>query len=145
MKLQIQIPEDFGDDIVQSVVKVQGAMTEEVAGVINQALLAIETRAKGYAPVDTGRLRSSIHAVGVGKADTFGAYNDTQGNTYDGKLASAANNEGTTIGMVGTNVEYAPEQEFGSERRDGHKFLTRATALIQPKLENELKKLNIKP
>lgn len=145
MKIDIQIPESFGEELVQSVVKVRGVITNEVNGVINQGLLAIESKAKELAPVDTGRLRSSIHAVGVGLPDTFGAYNDTQGNTYDGKLASAANNEGTTIGMVGTNVEYAPEQEFGSERRDGHKFLTRATALIQPKLENELKKLNIKP
>jgi hypothetical protein len=145
MKIEIQIPESFGEELVQSVVKVQGRITTEVYGVINQGLLAIESRAKDLSPVDTGRLRSSIHAVAVGTRDTFGSYNDEEGNSYDGNLKTAANNEGTTIGMVGTNVEYAPDQEFGSDTNSGHKFLTRATAAIQPSLENELRKLNIKP
>jgi phage gpG-like protein len=144
MKIKIEIPEDFGDELVQSVIKVQGNITDDVKGVINQALLAIESKAKDLSPVDTGRLRSSIHAVAVGKPDEFGYYNDSNGQTFDGKLKSAVDNDGTNTGMVGTNVEYAPDQEFGSEGRRGHKFLTRATAEIQPRLEDELKKYKYK-
>lgn len=141
MKLQIDIPGDFGEEIVQSVVKFEGAMTKETTGVINQALLAIETKAKTYVPVDTGRLRSSIHAVPVGKSDSFSYDSDSV--NYDGSLPSAKYNEGTTIGMVGTNVEYAPDQEFGNGKLKGHKYLTRATAEIQSALTDALKKMKL--
>jgi hypothetical protein len=144
MKIKIEIPEDFGDELVQSVIKVQGNITDDIKGVINQALLAIESKAKDLSPVDTGRLRSSIHAVAVGKPDEFGYYTDKDGNTFDGKLKTASDNEGSGIGMVGTNVEYAPDQEFGNQKMTGHKFLTRATAEIQPRLEDELKKYKYK-
>lgn len=143
MSLQVQIPGDFGEEIVQSVLKYEGTITKEVVGVMNQALLAIETRAKEEAPVDTGRLRSSIHAVPVGKSENTFPYSDNEGNNYNGALASAANNEGTTIGMVGTNVEYAAEQEFGNEKFKGHKYLTIATASVEGKLNAMFKNMKL--
>jgi hypothetical protein len=105
--------------------------------------LAIETRAKGYSPVDTGRLRSSIHAVAVGKGESAYTYSDERGNSYNGALDVARSNEGSDIGMVGTNVEYAAEQEFGNGERRGHKYLTKATLEIQPMLINKLKAMKI--
>lgn len=144
MKITIDIPESFGEELVQSVIKIEAKANTAVRGVINEALLAIETRAKQNSPVDTGRLRSSIHAVAVGKGENTFSYNDKEGNTYNGALTDARSNEGSNIGMVGTNVEYAPEQEFGDGKRIGHKYLTKATLEIQPRLEAELKKLSIK-
>lgn len=146
MNIKVDMPADFGDKLVQTLVSFNGKVTGEVANVINQGLLAIETRAKLESPVDTGRLRSSIHAVAIGKTDNF-TYSDDEGGVFDGALEEPGTqgNEGT--GYVGTNVEYAPEQEFGGGdgKKGGHKFLTRATAEITPKIESELKKLNIKP
>lgn len=143
MNIEISIPDDFGKDLVQSTVKIEKDLLASAKDVINQALLAIETQAKEYAPVDTGRLRSSIHAVGVGIADRH-RYADDEGRSYDGALIDGKTNEGSNMGMVGTNVEYAPEQEFGSEGgKGGHRFLTRATAAIQPKLVAELKRIKL--
>lgn len=146
MKITIDIPENFGEELVQSVIKIEAKANAATRGIINEALLAIETRAKspGFVPVDTGRLRSSIHAVAVGKGENTFSYNDKEGNSYNGALPSARSNEGSNIGIVGTNVEYAPEQEFGNGKRIGHKYLTKATLEIQPKLIAELKKLSIK-
>jgi hypothetical protein len=142
--IRIELPEDFGDEIVQALVRIEGQLNTASRGVINEALLAIETRAKGYSPVDTGRLRSSIHAVAVGKGESGYTYSDERGNSYNGALDVARSNEGSDIGMVGTNVEYAAEQEFGNGERRGHKYLTKATLEIQPMLINKLKEMKIK-
>ena len=146
MNIKIEMPDDFGKELVQTLIKVEGKVSKDVASVINQGLLAIETRAKLGSPVDTGRLRSSIHAVAIGKSDEY-RYSDNAGNSYDGALAEAGTEGNDGTGYVGTNVEYAPDQEFGGEdgKKGGHKFLTRATAEMAPKIESELKKLNIKP
>jgi phage gpG-like protein len=56
--------------------------------------IAVESAAKGLAPVDTGRLRSSI--------------------THDSDEDGA---------VVGTNVEYAPMQELGTSTQPGTPFL----------------------
>lgn len=56
--------------------------------------MQIESHAKIYSPVDTGRLRASI--------------------THE-----ATNEEG----IVGTNVEYGKYQELGTSRMAGHPFL----------------------
>ena len=134
--IRIELPEDFGDEIVQALVRIEGQLNTASRGVINEALLAIETRAKGYSPVDTGRLRSSIHAVAVGKGESGYTYSDERGNSYNGALDVARSNEGSDIGMVGTNVEYAAEQEFRNGERRGHKYLTKPTLEIQPMLIN---------
>lgn len=68
----------------------------EVRQRVAEALLLIETDAKLFAPVDTGRLRSSIHAE----------------TASDG-----------LSGTVGTNVEYADHVEFGTSRQRAQPFL----------------------
>ena len=141
--IRIELPEDFGDEIVQALVRIEGQLNTASRGVINEALLAIETRAKGYSPVDTGRLRSSIHAVAVGKGESGYTYSDERGNSYNGALDAARSNEGSDIGIVGTNVEYAAEQEFGNGEDQGHKYITKATLEVQPILINKLRAINI--
>jgi len=65
---------------------------------ITKACLLVERDAKINAPVDTGRLRSSI-------TNRLDIEND--------KL----------IGVVGTKVEYASFQEFGTSKMPCHAFL----------------------
>ena len=77
---------------------------------IKDATLLVQATAKDIAPVDTGRLRDSIRAK-VGKRN------------------------GEVIGSVGTNVEYAPYQEFGTTRMLPQPFLR--PALLYKKREIE--------
>ena len=83
-------------------------VNEEIISALERAFTVIGLEASGYAsalsPVDTGRLRSSL---------TF---------KVDG------NSKGVTIG---TNVEYAPYQEFGTSKMTASPFL-------RPAIENHL-------
>lgn len=60
--------------------------------------IKVQRRAKQLAPVDTGRLRASI-------TEALGS--DAEG----------------LVERVGTNVEYAPHQEFGTSKMAAHPFL----------------------
>ena len=80
------------------------AKDEAVARALETIGLVAERYAKGYAPVDTGRLRNSI--------------------THE-----AVPDEGAVY--IGTNVEYAPYQEFGTRYQSGTPFL-------RPAVENHL-------
>lgn len=75
---------------------------ETPGGVIGQQVtritLKVESGAKSLAPVDTGRLRSSISR----RIELRGA---------------------EIVGIVGTDVEYAPHQEFGTRFLTGKAFL----------------------
>lgn len=72
------------------------AKDEAIARALETMGLVAERYAKGYAPVDTGRLRNSIsHEI--------------------------AQDEGAVY--IGTNVEYAPYQEFGTRYQSGTPFL----------------------
>ena len=78
--------------------------------------LVAERYSKGYAPVDTGRLRNSIsHQVSEEEEAVY----------------------------IGTNVEYAPYQEFGTRFQRGTPFLAPALdnhmAEYKSIVENELK------
>lgn len=77
---------------------------EAIARALEKIGLVAERYAKGYAPVDTGRLRNSISH-------------------------EAAPEEGAVY--IGTNVEYAPYQEFGTVNQAGTPFL-------RPAVENHL-------
>ena len=66
----------------------------EVLMMMRQATLLIQRDAKIFSPVDTGRLRASI-------TPSVSSYGET------------------TEGVVGSNVEYAPYQEFGTTTREG--------------------------
>lgn len=79
-----------------------GPVAQEIA-VICQAIVSI---AKVLAPVDTGRLRASI---------TFLIGSDGAG----------------IFGLVGTNVEYAPYQEFGTFKMQATPFLLPALLAVR--------------
>lgn len=82
------------------------------------AKVEIETRAKRYVPVDSGRLRASINTM-TQNTDTFN-YSDRKGNSYDGKLKTVRPKKNEVF--VGTNVEYA---KFIHERGGGGPYSRR--------------------
>ena len=77
--------------------------------------LLAEGHAKKYCSVDTGRLRSSInHATVSGRGED--GYSDTDGNAYSGMAAHRKPARGECY--IGTNVDYAIYQEFGTSKID---------------------------
>ena len=70
----------------------------------NTALVDVETFAKTKTniPVDTGRLRASIHTKRISKQNH--TYTDNIGNSYNGTLTGRVTKDEV---IVGTNVEYA--------------------------------------
>ena len=86
---------------------------------VKRGALHIQAEAKRRAPVDTGRLRNSI----------------THEERDDGLAA-----------VIGTNVEYAPYQEFGTRFHAAQPFLLPAFELERPqfmrRLQRELERAN---
>lgn len=100
-----------GDRILKSQLeKLKLLFPEECRQIVAEvALVDVETYAKANEiPVDTGRLRNSIHTEFV---NGFGGlipkptnYKDDAGNSFDGKLSASLDNDSV---VVGTNLEYA--------------------------------------
>lgn len=83
-------------NITNNIPEVIRTKNEAIARGLEKIGLTAERYAKGYAPVDTGRLRNSISH-----------YRDHDGDAV----------------IIGTNVEYAIYQEFGTHRMKGTPFL----------------------
>jgi len=91
--------------------------------VIVRATAFVQNNAKVYAPVDTGRLRSSIHRKSYKRGKD-------------------------SYGRVFTNVEYAPYQEFGYSKTTkngtfvyaGKAYLRRALGEQQETIKEETKR-----
>lgn len=103
-------------------IKVENDHTEEVLTElkrkIEMSLEAIGGQAEKYAkmecPVDTGRLRNSITFAtkkAQGSPNTSGGANATSADT----AMHGRPDENTVV--VGTNVEYAPEQEYYGRKK----------------------------
>lgn len=76
--------------------RIGSRLDRALSNLLRKTAFSIEAKAKTLAPVDTGLLRNSIQT----------------------KI------ESTTKATVGTNVEYAPYQEFGTRHQKGKPFLT---------------------
>jgi HK97 gp10 family phage protein len=81
-----------------------------LSNLLRKTAFSIEAKAKQLAPVDTGLLRNSIQT------------------TIDSP----------TKATVGTNVEYAPYQEFGTRHQKGTPFLTPAADDEQKNFEKNV-------
>lgn len=88
-------------------------MNRALADLIKRTAFSIEAKAKAHAPVDTGLLRNSIQT----------------------------NIEGPLKATVGTSVEYAPYQEFGTRHQKGKSFLTPAADEQKKEFERDVKNL----
>ena len=83
------------------------------AALVSGALL-IANKAKEMAPIKTGSLRRSIHVGGnIDETPDYDPSGDLQ--KYNAKYGDLGA-PGSLRAIVGTNLEYAPYQEYGTSR-----------------------------
>ncbi len=87
--------------------------------------IKITGRAKALSPYDKGRLRNSIMWK-VGKEE--GGFNDSSGEFADKQITISPEKE--SDGYIGSNLEYATYQEFGTRRMAPQPYLRPAIALV---------------
>lgn len=98
---------------------------------LHKSGLTIETSAKQDTPVDTGRLRSSLHMESSEVNRSF-TYSDQAGRSYSGKLSVMPK---PLEVYVGTNVEYAEKiHRTGGRGGKGEGFLVKAHEAERPLL-----------
>lgn len=111
-------------------------LKREVALTIEQKLIGagfeIEKDAKHMVRVDTGRLRSSISVNWTGSGMTEGKI-ENKAKPGDGIKQPTSKPDEFKV-VVGTNVNYAIVQEYGSSKQAGHAYL-------RPALQKNLSKI----
>ena len=100
----------------------------ETVGVQAQAHATAEITAQGA--VDTGRLRASITYAVSGDSAREHAYSDDLGNGFTQSIRDAGDEKEHTL-YLGTNVNYAPYVEMGTQKMPARPF-------IRPAVENYL-------
>lgn len=92
---------------------IEHAMHEAVALMAEE----VEGNAKKDCPVDTGLLRNSLTYAFAGQLPVQLGYADDSGGQFTTYEASTpASDDDSITAYVGTNVEYAPYVEFGSQQ-----------------------------
>lgn len=82
-----------------------------------------ETYAKKACRHDTGLLRNSITHARAGKAPAISQYTSDTGDTTGEYNGNAPGSSSDNTMYVGTNVEYAPHNEYGTSRMSAQPFL----------------------
>ena len=130
--------------------KVLKAKDEAVARILEIIGLKAEGYAKLKAPTDTGLLKNSItHAVG-GQSTAISKYHGERESKYGKKGIPFGSYSGGSVGdssekavYIGSNVEYAPYVEYGTQRSRAQPFLKPAVSEhigeYKSIIENELK------
>ena len=93
--------------------RISSRLEKALSNVLRKTAFSIEAKAKELAPVDTGVLRNSIQT----------------------KI------ESPTKATVGTNVEYAAHQEFGTRHQKGKPFLTPAADEAKKEFQKEVRQI----
>jgi len=115
MQIYTQVVGD--KEVLKKLLSLMQKCDETVKNIVRDATLKAEGTAKKEVNVDTGRLRSSI--------------------THE-----FIDNKNEHSGIVGTNVHYAPYQEFGAHGKPYlYPGLKAGTDLMIKKLKSEIKKI----
>ena len=93
--------------------RIASRIEKALSNLVRKHAFGIEAKAKQLAPVDTGLLRNSLQT----RVD------------------------GPTKATVGTNVEYAAYQEFGTRHQKGKAFLTPAADEQKKEFEKDVSSL----
>lgn len=108
---------------------------KELLGRIPPALEAVGQQAVGHCKqelentpkrIDTGLLRNSITFALAGEAPAISSYSGDKprgGSIPTGSYSGTAPEEDKPVVYVGTNVEYAPYVEFGTDRMAPNHFI----------------------
>ena len=133
MSLKLELKAD-------QLIKKFDSLTEEIQKAMIDELrvtgFMIESAYKIGVPVDTGRLRSSIHTEHSDQ--TIFTYSDSKGNTFEGSLGYRLK---PTQVVVGTNVEYAEKIEYMGGKTKGKGALLTAFEAETKGLPERLAKL----
>lgn len=84
-----------------------------------------ETHAKELTPVKTGYLRNSITYALYNEAPAISSYSSDD-RSKTGSYSGNAPMSSSPAVYIGTNVEYAPNVEFGTSRQKAHHMLKKA-------------------
>lgn len=114
-------------------------------GLVSGALI-VNNAAKGRAPYKTGNLKRSLH-IGVGDKHGQVRNNVTDPEQSDGapvttrpgaleEIAGELAAKGEAVVTVGTNVEYAEQQEYLSERLGGGTHGTNKGPYLRPAIDD---------
>lgn len=93
---------DNSEEVLRAMLEQKALGLEAIGG-------QMEMHAKANCPVDTGRLRNSITFA---TATAQGAANTSGGASAEPSDYAMHGNPGEDEVVIGTNVEYAPEQEY---------------------------------
>lgn len=109
-----------------------GEVLEAMRKQVTLGLKAIGQEAEGYAkdscPVDTGLLRNSLTFAVSGESPAISSYSSDDGSKSGTYSGTAPAGDGLSV-YIGTNVEYAEEQEVGDaihHKTGGAHFLRNA-------------------
>jgi HK97 gp10 family phage protein len=105
-----------GDEVKKRAEKCIGKSSFEIG-------FAVEGQAKELSPYDTGRLKGSIHTVS-GMGQKTNPKNDAREISKPDKAFET---------HVGTTVEYAPYQEYGTVKTNAQPFLRPALDMVRGK------------
>jgi len=108
------------------------ALTEGIQGGMLYACIEIIKEAKSLTPVDQGRLRNSLM---YRTAIKEGGFNDSSGDKADEKIDVSPKE---LDAYVGSNLDYATYQEFGTRKMSPQPYLRPAIALVMGKDKNEI-------
>ena len=104
------------DELLKAFAKYPKQSDKMLKETMIHALAKPQSKAREYAPVDFGALQSSI---GADAGHTFGG--KPAGGILEAKKVGSE-----IIGRLGSKVEYAPYQEYGTQYMVGQYYLTRA-------------------
>ena len=99
-------------------------LDEKIEIALEEIGLEAEKYAKMKCPVDTGLLHNSITHALDGQEPAISEYQDNpekQSGSYSG--ATPKEPEGKRTVYIGTNVEYAPDVEFGTSKQKPQPYL----------------------
>ena len=111
--------------------KVRKDTLQKVKNAVKSAGFVTDRNAKKLAPVDTGRLRASIHPEFKDTASF--TYTVPGVGTFSGKLDERPKDDFSVI--IGSNVSYAEKQE------DKHKFLEKGANIAERSFNNDIQKI----
>jgi len=101
--------------------KLKKAVNGEVQNAIKKAIMMMQREAKQRCPVDTGRLRSSISVNWSGSGLTRGKV-ESPAKQEDG-VGQPPVESNTFVGVMGSNIEYAPYVELGTVKMGPRPYL----------------------
>jgi|SRR5688572_20401412 len=93
--------------------RISSQIERELSKLVKKTAFRIEAKAKELAPVDTGLLRNSVTTTV----------------------------ESATKATVGTSIEYAAHQEFGTRHQKGKPFLTPAADEAKKDFERDVREI----